>query len=49
MTGKYGQTSTSDPSISAEKLSPPGGIGEKGLSLVITPTLTWVYTRTEGI
>ncbi len=31
------------------KLNPPGGIGKKGLRLVNTPTLTWVYTRTERI
>ncbi len=33
--------------LSVEKLIKPGGIGIKGLRLP-TPTLTWVYTRTEG-
>jgi hypothetical protein len=34
---------------SAEKLNPQGRIGNRGLSLVNTPTFTWAYTRTEGI
>jgi hypothetical protein len=35
--------------LKPSKLNPPGGIGKKGLRLVNTPTLTWVYTRTERI
>ncbi len=48
MTGKYGQTSTSDPSI-RWKVESTRRDRKKGLRLVNTPTLTWVYTRTEGI
>ncbi len=47
--GKFGQATT--PQLlhpSAEKLNPPGGIGKRRFP-VNTPTLTWVYTRKEGI
>jgi hypothetical protein len=45
--GKYSQASTGAPSI-CRKVESTSLNGKKGV-LVNTPTLSWVYTRTEEI